>query len=102
MLACLILQKKGAKMNSRFSVIGQRRVGYGLKRTKETAYYSPYNGCNVVPFRCEKCALWYEEEKEAALAKIRRGEQLVCIRCDSDAEEVSVTAVRVEWAMVGV
>lgn len=87
-------------MSRYFRIAGENGVQWEVRRAEERAYFSEYNDCYVVPFQCEKCRQWYEEEKEAAKAKIVCNEQMVCISCDSDAEEASVRAVKVGYILV--
>ncbi len=90
-------------MNSHFSEMETRKMKYRLELAEQSAYWSPRHQCEVVIFKCEDCERWYEEEKGEAIAKIVRGDHTLCIGCDKEAEETSVTGVRMTlWKVPGV
>lgn len=79
------------------------QTAYLVKLAEDNAYWSRYQECYVVICKCEKCKKWYEEERDAAKAKIRKKAPYLCLDCDKEAEEVSVTGTKVSlWKVPGI
>lgn len=76
-------------MNYRSSDDLDQQTKMKIENVRASSYRSMRDNCLVTLIKCEECARMFEDELEAAMAKIVSGKPLLCLSCDPRAEEPS-------------
>ena len=73
-----------------------RSIEIELQFVRDHSYVSSLDGCLVVLAQCGKCAKIFEEEAEAAMEKIEKGADFVCLACDAAAGRASLKGITIQ------
>ncbi len=68
-----------------------------VANVEASSYLSRRDGCRVTLVKCSECARMFEDELEAAKAKIVSRVSLLCLGCDTDADEPGFKGLTIQF-----